>query len=239
MSPMVTSALDEDSHLTTVQRTISLGLTLILRYINAGVTPDDLASIKAEAQQWIKTYMRQTQFTFSSWRRHHVQPPAPVLREHPYFFDLTRPSWERLDLGRPRASSGSGSDSSESDVERDVAMAMLFRGLGIHDLDAEVVMDHPVRPERSMKMLLRDTEIHHMVDVLDREWTAAMGCERDPDSHAHERTSFRPADLKSSPIIFFIPDIMGLFADLNIVHAGRLCTPHKPQVITEDVVMVE
>ncbi|KAG5979399.1 hypothetical protein E4U55_005207 [Claviceps digitariae] len=228
MSPM-RLVPPREAHLTPPQRLMSQGLLLIMQYLNAGCTPHQLFRLKRDAQLWLNTYTHHTGFTFPSppsepeqqllRQRQRQRLPVPVLRAHPDFWDLRRPSWDRVLTRFEHLPRGTPVPFTDTDTEDD--------GEGVMDLDCWGAS------ARSKKMLLRDEEIYHMVDVLNREMLLSrrMPGERERDVYAEWRAAIRPGDLRGSPIVFFIPDIVAVMAELNPEEGMSLGSEYACRVV--------
>ncbi|KAG5983828.1 hypothetical protein E4U54_006196 [Claviceps lovelessii] len=174
---METTPSSETFHLTPHKYLMSHGLALIIQYLNTGMTPRDLASIKHAAQLWCTTYTHETGFSLVSWTAadenrsrsrsrfgfgfgsgsgYRSRLPEPVCAAHPAFWDLCRLSWERLRGGGPEQQSGHTSSVTTDYTSTDYTFS------GDMDTDADtdidVIMDMLVAPPNSPVQRPRDPD---------------------------------------------------------------------------------
>lgn len=173
------------------QEEFSAGLELILDYLNAGNTYDELLHVKNRANLWCREY-----FSSSVFNAGH---PDELLHIYPSIFDLEVPSWKRLDPEEPQ--------DTDKDVDMDTDTAVDEDNNSTDDQDEGG--DHVLTkfPAYSEPTLLDDAEAFSAADMLEAQLADNMEDDAD-DEYAGLREPLRVWHVNRSPLIFHVPEIM-------------------------------
>lgn len=191
-------SMDKEASVSEATQLLS-GLSIILDFLNACNSVAELADIKHRAFTWCLNY-----YGTVFYNRH---KPEIVIETHPHLFNVEIPSILRLD-----SSPGDGNDDAMD-----------------QDKDDSVITDQSSQqlpfPNYSEPVLLNDQLMYHLLELHDAK--VAM-----QDLAAANTTPFNiriaAMDLKESPIIFHIPEVM---CNLSMISSLPLVKREKDEAV--------